>query len=56
MFGINIHRGGYHVTSSAGCQTIWPDQWESFLSLVKGELERYKQPRVPYLLTVREAA
>lgn len=32
MFGINIHRGGSYGTSSAGCQTIPPSQWEDFIS------------------------
>jgi hypothetical protein len=52
-FGINIHRGGYNTTSSEGCQTIHPDQWDSFISLVKTELHRYAAVEIPYALTQR---
>lgn len=49
-FGINIHRGSYGGTSSLGCQTIWPDQWPSFIGLVKSELRRAGQKTLPYVL------
>ena len=48
---INIHRGGYNSTSSAGCQTIYPSQWDGFINLVYTEMARYNQKTIPYLLT-----
>jgi len=54
-FGINIHRGSYHGTSSLGCQTLHPDQWESFISLATDLARRYHADRwnkvvIPYVL------
>jgi hypothetical protein len=54
-FGINIHRGSYHGTSSLGCQTIHPDQWESFINLAVDLARRYhgakwNQVAIPYVL------
>lgn len=51
---INIHRGGYNTTSSLGCQTIYPAQWEAFIALVYAEMDRAGQKTIPYLL-VEEA-
>lgn len=56
FFGINIHRGGYNVTSSLGCQTIHPDQWREFYREVTGALKRSGHDTLWYLLTAREAA
>jgi len=47
---INIHRGSRNSTSSQGCQTIYPDQWNGFINLVYSEMDRYKQKTIPYLL------
>lgn len=56
-FGINIHRGSYHGTSSLGCQTLHPDQWESFIALAIDLARRYHADRwdkvvIPYVLLV----
>lgn len=49
-FGIHIHKGSYNSTSSEGCQTIYPDQWDAMKNLVYGEMDRHGQKVVTYLL------
>lgn len=49
-FWINIHRGGWNTTSSLGCQTIYPSQWNSFIATVEDQLKRFGQKTVPYAL------
>lgn len=49
-FYIDIHKGGFGTTSSLGCQTIHPNQWDDFLFKVEIELEQYHQEIVPYYL------
>ena len=53
-FGINIHRGGYSTTSSLGCQTVPPDQWQTFRDFGFNELRRYATRRFPYILINEE--
>lgn len=49
-FYIDIHKGGYNVTSSLGCQTIHPDQWDDFLANVENRMAANKQTVIPYCL------
>lgn len=45
---INIHRGGRNTTSSEGCQTIHPSQWDAFYALVRLEMKRMSLARFWY--------
>jgi lysozyme len=47
---INIHKGSYRSTSSEGCQTIYPDQWQEFITRVYKLMDQYNQKTIPYLL------
>lgn len=47
---INIHKGGYGTTSSEGCQTIYPSQWDAFYALVKSEMNRANMKKIEYIL------
>ena len=54
-FGINIHRGGDGTTSSLGCQTLPPEQWDEFFALVKGKATMFfgsdwRSQTIPYIL------
>lgn len=55
MFGVNFHKGGNTTTSSEGCQTIPPAQWDACYNLCKSEWIRiygnnWNKVAVPYLL------
>lgn len=43
MFHVNLHRGGVNGTSSLGCLTIPPHQWDEFYGLVKSLLDKHSQ-------------
>ncbi len=58
-FGINIHRGGWSRTSSLGCQTVYPAQWNSFIGAAQDQArrfhgERWKRVTIPYVLLEQE--
>lgn len=53
--GINNHKGGINTTSSLGCQTVPPSQWDEYINKVIEEAMhyyglKYKDTVVPYCL------
>jgi len=53
---INIHKGYFGTTGSAGCQTIIKTQWSEFIGLVYGAMNRLKRKKVTYLLVEEKTA
>jgi hypothetical protein len=56
LFGINIHKGGSATTSSAGCQTLPPDQWPAFKKYGYWLLEKYAKKSFLYLLVENDGS
>lgn len=52
---INIHKGSRTSTSSEGCQTVPPQQWDAFYAALKGQLKQHSQTTFPYLLVDESA-
>lgn len=50
-FWTNNHRGGRSGTSSEGCLTLPPAQWDAYYAIVCRELAEAKQSRFPMILT-----
>ena len=49
-FWINLHRGGWGGTSSHGCQTIHPKDWDAFYTTVRNLMRRFGQKDFTYNL------
>jgi len=49
-FAINIHKGSEYGTSSWGCQTFDPADWNQFKELTYKLMDQYGQSVLPYLL------
>lgn len=47
---VDIHHGGYNLTSSEGCQTIHPDWWMHFRERIYGAMDDNKQTTITYHL------
>ena len=47
---INFHKGSKATTSSLGCQTLPPAQWDEFYAIVRAEMKRHGLSRFEYIL------
>lgn len=49
--GLNIHDGSQTTTGSAGCQTIVPEEWKDFDTMLENALKAAAQTQFWYVLT-----
>lgn len=56
FFGINIHCGSWSSTSSLGCQTIPPGQYQEFISACESAMKSEGMTTIHYLLIEKENA
>lgn len=47
---IDVHRGGWNGTSSAGCQTFYPDHWPDARRMGYEAMDKYGQDTIIYCL------
>lgn len=50
--GCNIHDGSWTTTGSAACQTVVPERWKEFDSMLESALRRNAQEKFWYVLTI----